>query len=414
MIAPQQMDDVSGGPLRILQVHNYYGSSAPSGENGVVDLERAVLLEAGHDVRLFSRHSDTIRAQGALGLLKGAVSTPWNKAAADDLCQQVAGFQPAIVHTHNTFPLISPAIFKALRGKAARVLTLHNYRLFCPAGIPMREEKVCTLCLDRHSAWPALRHGCYRNSRLATAPLALTVELHRRIGTWANEVDAFIVLSEFQKELMAEAGLPADKLHVKPNFYTGNPSVTDWGDRSGEIVFVGRLSREKGVHTLLEAWRHWGADAPRLKLFGDGDDREELMRQSVGLPIEFAGQVSPKEAVAAIANARLMVLPSEWFEGFPMVIAEAFAHGTPIAASEIGPLDTIVRTAGAGTSFPAANARVMQARIAELWSDQAALARCSSNARTAFEQHFTAEATVSRLREIYAAAQEESRKCSSS
>ena len=388
----------------ILQVHNYYGSTAPSGENLVVDRERAMLEAAGHPVTTFTRHSDTIRNMGAWGKVLGGLSTPWNPVAAQALRDQARRDAPDIIHVHNTFPLISPAIFPALAGIAPRVITLHNYRPFCAAGIPMRHGTICTECLDSRSVSPALRHGCYRDSRAATAPLAASIALHRMRGTWHKDVDAFIVFSEFQRDKMIAAGLPAERIHIKPNFYDGDPTVTPWAHRQRDIVFVGRLTREKGVHSLIAAWRHWGADAPQLTLIGDGDDRAVLEKAAQGLPVEFLGQRPAPEAIAAIAAARLLILPSEWFEGFPMVFGEAFAHGTPIAASHLGPLPALLEPADAGITFPAADPAGMQRVLAELWSDPAKMAAKAANAHAAFKAHYTARANLERLREIYNAA----------
>jgi hypothetical protein len=153
--------------MKVLCVHNYYGLSAPSGENVVFESEIELLKRRGHEVVTFLRFSDSIRSKGVLGTLQGAISTPWNPWSAAAIRHEVDRFQPDVVHVHNTFPLLSPAIFRYTGHRSTRVLTLHNYRLFCPAAIPMREGNVCTECLDRKSSWPALRHGCYRGSRLA-------------------------------------------------------------------------------------------------------------------------------------------------------------------------------------------------------------------------------------------------------
>ncbi|HNC14233.1 MAG TPA: glycosyltransferase, partial [Cyclobacteriaceae bacterium] len=223
--------------MNVLQVHNYYGSSAPSGENQVFEAEGILLRQRNHEVHEFLRHSDAIRAKGIWGAVQGALSTPWNPFSANKIRQAVENIHPEVVHVHNTFPLLSPSIFHSIGYRAARVLTLHNYRLFCPAAIPMRAGRVCTDCLDSHSVWPSLQHGCYRNSRLATLPLAANVALHRNLGTWTKQVDAFIALTEFQRERMIEAGLPASLVHVKPNFYPGNPVMSPWPERRDNVVF---------------------------------------------------------------------------------------------------------------------------------------------------------------------------------
>ena len=174
--------------MKILRVHNFYGSTAPSGENQVFEDEGELLEAHGHDIYSFTRHSDQIRKAGFVGSLRGALSTTWNPWMARAIVAISKSWKPDVVHVHNTFPLISPSIFHALSGKGvARVLTLHNYRLFCSAAIPMRNGKVCTACLDRRTVLPALQHGCYRNSRIATAPLALNVALHRAARTWTKQ-----------------------------------------------------------------------------------------------------------------------------------------------------------------------------------------------------------------------------------
>ena len=395
--------------MKTLLVHNFYGSATPSGENQVVEAEQAMLRAHGHTVSLFSRHSDALRAQGVLGAVKGALATPWNPLAARALQRACDAFEPDVVHVHNTFPLLSPAIFRAIGRRAARVLTLHNYRLFCPAAIPLRDGQVCTQCLDTRSALPALRHGCYRGSRVATAPLALSVGLHRWLGTWTHEVDAFIALSEFQRERMVAAGLPRAKVHVKPNFYPGNPPPLAWAERAPCVVFAGRLTAEKGVVNLLRAWQAWGASAPELRLVGDGDLRPTLAQMAQGLPVRFLGQLSGAQAQAEIARARLLVLPSECFEGFPMVVREALAFGTPAAVSDLGPLPSIVRHGHSGLVFRPADAPSLLDTLRTAWHTPGLLAQLGQGARAEFESKYTEASNHRQLMAIYQQATEVSR-----
>jgi glycosyltransferase involved in cell wall biosynthesis len=371
--------------VKVLLVHNFYGSGAPSGENQVFEAEKILLRAHGHDVTEFTRNSDEIRAMGRWGNVMGALATPWNPWMTAAIQRQVNHFQPDVVHVHNTFPLISPGIFHAIGPRAARVLTLHNYRLFCPAAIPMRGGRVCTDCLDRRSAWPALRYGCYRDSRVATLPLALSVGMHRALGTWTGQVDAFVALSEFQRLLMAESGLPVAKVHVKPNFYPGLASGAAVAGTSALCGVCGRLTAEKGVVSLLRAWQAWGESAPELRLVGDGDLRPELERMAVGLPIRFLGQIGGAEAQAQIAGARLLVLPSEWFEGFPMVVREAFAFGTPAAVSDIGPLPSIVQHGRSGVVFEPGNPESLLREVSSAWQAPGLLENLGRGARAEFE-----------------------------
>jgi glycosyltransferase involved in cell wall biosynthesis len=389
---------------KILLVHNQYGSAAPSGENQVVDVEYELLLKNGHEVHKYYRYSDEIVDKGTWGSVIGAFSTPWNPFSAKAVQQTVDELLPEVVNVHNTFPLLSPAIFHSIASRAARVLTLHNYRLFCSAAIPMRDGKVCTECIDRHSVWPALRYGCYRNSRIATLPLAFSVALHRNLGTWIHHVDAFIAGTEFQRLLMIEAGLPAELVHVKPNFYPGNPAILPWKERRPSAVFAGRLTAEKGVESLLRAWMNWGTSAPELRILGEGELKEGLMKlvsTVPGTPIRFLGHLSTAEAQEEIARSRLLILPSEWFEAFPMVIREAFAFGTPVAVSDIGPLPSIVCQGENGVVFSPGDPESLLKVVRSTWNTEGELERLAAGARQAYETLYTEEVNYKLLMDIY-------------
>jgi len=393
--------------MRVLLVHNHYGSAAPSGENAVFHLERDLLERTGHEVQTYVRHSDDLRNGGWLGLLRGAAATPWNPWTTGAIRRAVEAFRPDVVHAHNTFPLISPAVFPAVGRRAARVLTLHNYRLFCPAALPVRDGRPCTECIDRRSVLPSLRYGCYRGSRAATAPLAAGVALARALGLWRRHVDAFIALTEFQRELMVAAGLPAERVFVKPNFYPGRPEVVAWAARRPCVVYVGRLSEEKGVRHLLEAWAAWGAEAPELRLVGDGPLRAALEAQARSGGLEravFLGQLPAGEAEAEIARARLLVLPSIWFEGFPMVLREAFAFGTPAAVSDLGPLPGLVERGRAGLIFRPGDPTSLLHEVRAAWAEQAGLEARGAAARRAFDARYAEPENAAKLQEIYRSA----------
>jgi len=390
--------------MKILLVHNFYGSTAPSGENAVYEAERELLRKHGHDVVEFTRHSDEIRGHGAWGAVKGALAVPWNPWMVRAVRREVERFRPDVVHAHNTFPLISPGMYHAVGRRCATVLTLHNYRLFCPAAIPMRDGHPCTDCLDGRTVIPSLVHGCYRGSRMATLPLAAGVALHRALRTWADQVDAFIALTDFQRELLVRAGLPGGRVHVKPNFYPGNPPVVPWAGRGAYAVFAGRLSEEKGVASLVTAWTAWGGDAPELRIVGDGPLRAELEKGAAGSSIRFLGQLAPDEAIRQIAHARLQLLPSECFEGFPMVVREAFAVGTPAAVSNLGPLPSIVNHGSNGVVFEAANPHSLLTVVQDAWLTPGLLEQLGKGARKSFETLYTEEINYARLMAIYQSA----------
>jgi len=391
-------------PIKITIVHNFYRQGFPSGENSVVFSEMKMLHSEGHKSSIFDRQSDELQFNQFWGALKAGLLTPWNFFTARKFKNSTSFCEPNVVHVHNTFPLISPSVFYAASKRSATVLTLHNYRLLCPAAIPMRHGKVCVECIIKKSVWPAIRHGCYRSSRLATFPLAINVALHRALGTWTRKVDAFIALSDFQRDLMIQGGLPGDKIFVKPNFFPGRPDVVPYEKRGAKVVFVGRLSEEKGVHSLIKAWEQWGVSAPALQVIGEGPLRMELEQASKDLPVEFLGQVSSENTLQAIANAHLLVLPSECFEGFPMVIREAFALGTAVAVSNIGPLPSIVEDGKTGVVFKPADPESLMSVVRSLWEAPDLLQRMGKAARIVFEEKYTEEANYEQLMEIYAQA----------
>ena len=389
--------------MKILLVHNFYGSIAPSGENSVYLAERALLRQHGHEVIEFTRDSDEIRNRGMFGTVLGALSTPWNPFAVSRLRQLLAHEQPDIMHVHNTFPLLSPAVFHAAAGfSTARVLTLHNYRTFCAAGIPLRQQRTCTDCLDQRSILPALRHGCYRGSRLATLPMATMITLHSALGTWQKQVEAFICLSSFQKDILAEAGLPGEKIHIKPNFYPDPPTPLPWKDRDEVVLFIGRLADYTGVRHLVKVWHVWGDTAPRLEFIGDGPERVFIEKSAARCDrIKLLGHLSFAETQERLSKAKLLVLPSVCFEGFPMVIREAFALGVPVATSRLGPLPAIVTEGKVGRLFPPGNETGMFRIIREMWCNRGNLAAMGKAAHEEFEQKYTAENNYMQLLNIY-------------
>jgi glycosyltransferase involved in cell wall biosynthesis len=368
--------------MKILLVHNFYGSTAPSGENRVFEAERKMLETHGETVDIFTRHSDEIRNGSIRGLIKGAFCTVGNPFAARALARKIREFKPDVVHFHNQFPLISPLAIRAAHGSGSKVvMTLHNYRIVCAAGVPMRCGKVCTecfrhveyadfepcrggevkkegggsistrsLCSTRLSIMPAIRHRCYRGSLLATIPLAITICLYRTF--WAKWVDRLIVLSEFQKARMIECNFPAEKIVVKGNFI-GHVERNEHVEKENQIVYVGRLSDEKGVRTLIEAVRLLLTPNSKpdtlnftLLIIGDGEKRAEYEKLAEGLPIRFLGQLNHNEVVREVAHARCLVLPSECWETFGLVVIEAALAGTPSVVSDLGALPSMIGDTG--------------------------------------------------------------------
>jgi glycosyltransferase involved in cell wall biosynthesis len=392
--------------MKILLVHNFYGSAAPSGENTVYAAERELLRQHGHTIIEFTRHSDEIINRGIFGTIQGALATPWNPFSKQALRSVLETEKPDIMHVHNTFPLLSPSIFHATKGfHTATVLTLHNYRTFCAAGIPMHDNVSCTECLDAQSVSPALKYGCYRKNRLVTVPLAIMIALHRRVKTWERHVDGFVALSDFQKDKMVEAGLAETNVHIKPPFYVNPPSPLSWEERESKVVFVGRLGMEKGLNILIDAWKQWGREAPQLEIIGDGPERVSLQKSVKGNGIEdkisFLGQLPFLDVQRRLRLARLLVLPSLCFEGFPMTIIEAFSLGVPVAASDIGPLPNIVKNSESGILYKAGDALSLYHTMREIWDRSDRLCSLGQGARHEFDKKYTAATNYEMLMEIY-------------
>jgi glycosyltransferase involved in cell wall biosynthesis len=401
--------------MKVLCVHNYYGSAAPSGENVAFDCDVDLLAQHGHEVLRFTTHSDELRAKRVTGRVRGAFTCIWNPAAETRLRALIGRERPDIMHVHNVFPRLSPAILSAADCTGtATVLTLHNYRIFCAAGTAMRAGAVCTLCGDQHSVKPALRHRCYRNSLLATVPIATSIALHRSLGTLSTFVDAFIALTQFQRDFFVDRGLlPAERMHVRANFMPGAPQPMDWRKREARVVFVGRLSDDKGVDVALAAWKLWGADAPELVVIGDGPRRrvlERMAREQIRRnQIRFLGYRTAADTHAMMRAARLVVVPSRAFEGFPMVIREAIAFGVPIVASDVGALADIVAHSGCGVAFTVGDPVALMQVARALWNDPQRMQRIASNAVEVYGRLYSERAAYDALMQVYAQAQAERR-----
>jgi glycosyltransferase involved in cell wall biosynthesis len=273
----------------------------------------------------------------------------------------------------------------------------------------MRADHVCTDCYDRNSVIPGLRHGCYRG-RLRTMPVAAMIALHKGLHTWTRKVDAFIAQSEYQRDRLAAAGLPPRNLFVKPHFCATPPEVVPWSGRVDKVVHIGRLSKQKGVQVLLDAWSRLGESAPALELIGDGPDRAVYERQArvLGLDrrVQFLGLVSEERKQAALSTAKLLIMPTLWFETFGLVIAEAFAWGVPVVCSNLSCLPSIITDGRNGRLFPPGDSAALAATVRGLWERQDEMMSMANFARETHERRHRADDNIGELEEIYAAARE--------
>jgi glycosyltransferase involved in cell wall biosynthesis len=348
-------------------------------------------------VARFTRHNDAIKGMPSW---KVALRTIWNRQTIAELRSTIRRERPAIVHFTNTFPLISPSAYYAARREGVKIVqSLHNYRLLCPNALFLRDGKVCELCLGRAIPWPAVRYACYRDNRPATAAVAAMLTFHRAIGTWSRVVDLFCALTEFGKQKFIEGGLPADKVAVKPNFMRVDPGPGDGA--GGYAVFVGRLSAEKGLETVLSAWLTHGIDLP-LWIVGDGPLAPRVQQAAAeNQRVTWLGRQPPERVLEIVGGAALLVLPSVWYEGFPKTIVEAFSKGTPVVTSNLGSMAEVVEDRRTGRLVAPGNAASLAEAIQSLAADAQTLRNMRLAARTEFEQKYTAEVNYQILLALY-------------
>lgn len=374
--------------MKILVVHNAYQHKG--GEDSVLEAEVALLTSRGHVVEHFSRHNDAISAMPKAHV---ALQTFWSAPAAKDFEAQLRAFRPDVVHVHNTFPLISPAVYwVADRLGVPVVQTLHNFRLFCPQAMFLRNGKVCEDCLGK-LPWRGAVRGCYRESRAQSTVLAGMVSLHRGLGTWRNKVTRYVALNEFCRNKFIEGGLPAERIVIKPNFVDFSPPFPV--DRKG-FLYVGRLSMEKGIDTLVTAaGRVDGAD---VRVAGTGPEAGLLAGAS---NIAALGSLSGDQVREAMAGAMALVLPSIWYENFPRTLVEAFGCGLPVIASRIGALAELVEDKVTGLLFEPGDAASLAEAMRWALAHPVEMAAMGRAARAHYEANFTADRNYQQLLAIY-------------
>ena len=381
--------------MKVLLAHNRYVTRG--GEDAVFDQERDLLREHGHDVLEFLRDNREL-GQRRLGQVADAI---WSRDSARVAGALLDEHRPDVIHVHNTWPQLTPSIYYAAARRGVPVVqTLHNYRLLCANAMLLRNGTVCEDCVGKRLGWPAIQHRCYRDDRAASAVLVASTGVHRGLGTWRHRVSRYIALSEFSREKLLSAGLPADKVAIKPNFASDRHGGADLdGPRSGAL-FVGRLSVEKGVDVLLEAWR--GLATP-LRLVGPGEFTPE-QRNGLSPAVERLGFVDDPTLMASMRQASFMVVPSLVYEGFPMVVAESYAAGLPIIASRLGALGELVEDGSTGLHFTAGDASDLAAKVRWAAAHPEAMRAMGRKARQRYEDRYAPEANYRRLMEIYAGA----------
>jgi len=381
--------------MQVLLCHNHY--QQPGGEDQSFDDEARLLESRGHPVTRFTVHNDAINGMGRVEV---AGRTFWNRTVYHELRTLIRARRPAVMHCTNTFPLISPAAYYAARAEGVPVVqSLRNYRLLCANALFLRDGRACEDCLGRKLALPALKHKCYRGSLSATAVVTTMVAAHRFLGTWGRAVDLYFTPSEFARRKYIEGGFPSERIGVKSNFVYPDPGVGS--GRGGYAVFVGRLSEEKGVQTLLDAWTRHRPAMP-LKIVGDGPMRDLVLNARANCGgIEWLGRRTIAEALETIGDASLLISPSIAYETFGRTVVEAFARGTPVIVSDSGASAELVTGGITGMHFAVGNSSELAMRVNELATDPLRLARMREAARREYVEKYNADANYGMLVGIY-------------
>ena len=334
----------------ILIVHNYY--QIPGGEDTVVANEKKMLEDHGHKVILYSRNNSELKEMSKLKKITLPVTTVFNPRTYREIKKLIKKENIEIVHVHNTLNLISPAVYYAARAMhVPLVQTIHNFRLLCPGATFYRDGHICEDCIE-HGLKCAVKHSCYRESKIQTLACALSTTFHRMTGIYGKI--NYICLTDFNKKKLLELKqIKPERVFVKPNFVENKNEYVSEKDRKNQFVFAGRLDKLKGIDFLFEAWKVMGEEAPKLIVCGTGpmeDWCKTFIKENV-VNIEMRGFVPNDEALKIIANSRALVLPTQWYEGFPMSIVEAFSVGTPVICSDLGNAGSVVEEGVTGYKF---------------------------------------------------------------
>jgi glycosyltransferase involved in cell wall biosynthesis len=373
--------------MRVLIAHSRYLSGSTSGENRMAEDEAKLLSDAGHDVHVWSPEPDV---GSRLDVVKTGASAVW--APQRELRTEIRRHRAQVVHFHNLFPTLSPAALRTADAEGAAVcVTLHNYRLMCLPATFLRDGAVCELCLGK-VPWRGVRYRCYRGSAAGSAALATSLTLHRAANTF-DRVTRFFAVSGFVRDKYVQAGFDPDRVRVKRNFAWGTERRVGAGEY---FLYLGRLSPEKGVETLLEAWR----SAPgKLLVVGGGPDADAL-RRAAPAGVEFAGEVDSGDVAVIVAKARALLVPSRWYEAAPRGITEAYAAGVPVLASRIGALEEAVTDDISGWLLPHDDPAAWAA-AAERLSDDAEAERLGAGAFEIWETSFSPERGLAGLEAAY-------------
>lgn len=387
-------------PKKVLLVHNYY--QLRGGEDKVFEDLVKQLIRSGIDTRTYTRHNRDIR-DNLLDKVSVGMTTAWNHSTYKEVSNIIKEYRPSILHAINTFPMISASVFYAARKfKIPVVYQVGNYRIGCAGGTLLRNGQFCTLCLNERFPAPAVKHKCYRGSSVGSAIVASSIAAHRYMNTWQKCIDAFLVPSMNTKGFLTQFGIAAEKIYVHPHALKDDPGKYDGS--GGYALYVGRLSVEKGIESLLAAWKLEPA-LPPLIIVGDGELRSLVAKAAESdKRIQHVGAVSPSDVYSFMGNAKCLVSPSIWMEPFGTTTIEALATGTPVICTTLGAHPENVKDGINGLHFKPNNPQDLAAKIMQLCSQtENQILNMRKEARHSYLENFVADIEFKRLKGIYSA-----------
>lgn len=381
--------------MRILMVHNRYQTYG--GEDASTEATVQLLRDGGHEVEFLTDSNDRV---DELGKLRTAARSVWSREGKTRVSDILGAGNFDVMHVQNYFPLFSPSIYYAASDHGVPVVqSLRNFRAVCPEGMLYRDGQVCTDCVGKRFAWPALVHRCYRGSVAGSTSVAVMSTGHSLAGTWKKRVAKYVTPSEFAREIYVRAGWDADQIVAIPNFVYPDPGPGQ-GD-GGYAVFAGRLAPPKGLDLLVTAWNQGGFDVP-LRIAGDGPLRPLVERAAATNPyIEYLGQVTFDEVAELVGGAMFSIVPTNGIETFGRVAAESLARGTPSIVADHGGLSEIVMSGETGLRFPPGDVDGLIAAVRSLLDNRERLHAMRRSSRAHFLEHFTGERVLRAWENVY-------------
>ena len=381
---------------RVLQIHTRYRQLG--GEEQVVGAEKRLLESAGVTVsQVIFDNAQLRESESLVGDVRLGMSAIWSRSAERTVRASIVADRPQVVHVHNTFSAASPSVYAAAAAHGVPVIqTLHNYRFVCPVATAFRDGHVCTDCVGRSIPWPGVVHSCVRGSRTQSLVAAMTLSVHRARGTFRRDITGYLALTSFQRDLMIQGGLPAQRIRVVPNFLEPDPG-TGLESRRG-VAFVGRLAREKGILPLLDA----AVRVPGVvRVAGGGPLGARVQEAHAANLIVYLGPLSHPDVVGELRRTIALVMPSIWFEGLPLVVLEAFATGTPVIASRLGSLAELIEDGITGLLAEPGDAGDLADRIRWAVDHPSKMREMGAHARQRYEARYRGRQHLAALSEAY-------------